>query len=244
MRRSNFPESYTRYKIWVKAFTFKNEGQSSQPIEVLTDVTGPGAPLFRNVSCVNDVTLSLEWAMPINFDRSVDYFIIQYRKSPNQLLSRPSTLGFSSEPGIFAETIIVNDVMQAHSRLFEYSLSNLTTEAIYEIRIAGATKSIYRKNLVYRGQFSPVRSMLLASQCIYYHTESARSAHGSNIGDPSSAADLLNDREVVNDYREQQVGILIGLTATLGCIFLIALALLVWRYYYYESFQIRCKIAL
>ena len=81
MRPSNFPESYTRYKIWVKAFTFKNEGQSSQPIEVLTDVTGPGAPLFRNVSCVNDVTLSLEWAMPINWDRSVDYFVIQYRKT-------------------------------------------------------------------------------------------------------------------------------------------------------------------
>ena len=81
MRPSNFPESYTRYKIWVKAFTFKNEGRSSQPIEVLTDVTGPGAPLFRNVSCVNDVTLSLEWAMPINWDRSVDYFVIQYRKT-------------------------------------------------------------------------------------------------------------------------------------------------------------------
>ena len=117
--------------------------------------------------------------------------------------------------------------MQANLRLFEYSLSNLTTEAIYEIRIAGATKSIYRKNLVYRGQFSPVRNMLLASKCIYYHTETALSG-GS--GDPSSAD--LNDREVVNDYREQQVGILIGLTATLGCIFLIALALLVWRLVY------------
>ena len=76
MRLSNFPESYTRYKIWVKAFTFKNEGQSSDPIEVLTDVTGPGAPLFRNVSCVNDVTLSLEWSMPMTYDRSVDYFIV------------------------------------------------------------------------------------------------------------------------------------------------------------------------
>lgn len=219
MRRSNFPESYTRYKIWVKAFTFKNEGLSSEPIEVLTDVSGPSAPLFRNVSCVNDVTLSLEWAMPITFDRSVDYFVIQYRKSTHQLITKEPKM----RPEIFAETIIVNDVMQANSRLFEYSLTNLTTEAIYEIRIAGATKSIYRKNLVYRGQFSPVRSMLLASQCIYYHTETI-------AGDPSS--DNLNDREVtaVNDYREQQVGILIGLTATLGCIFLIALALLVWRY--------------
>ena len=120
-------------------------------------------------------------------------------------------------------------MIQANSQLFKYILSNLTTGAIYEIRIAGATKSIYRKNLVYRGQFSPVRSMLLATKCIYYHTETAISGSGSN-GDPSSAD--LNDREVVNDYREQQVGILIGLTATLGCIFLIALALLVWRLVY------------
>lgn len=131
MRLSNFPESYTRYKIWVKAFTFKNEGQSSDPIEVLTDVTGPGAPLFRNVSCVNDVTLSLEWSMPITYDRSVDYFIVHYR------IMRPETVGSirkyqrdqqqmrSQEADVekFAETIIVNDVMQLNSQRFVISLS-------------------------------------------------------------------------------------------------------------------------
>ena len=131
MRLSNFPESYTRYKIWVKAFTFMNEGQSSDPIEVLTDVTGPGAPLFRNVSCVNDVTLSLEWSMPITYDRSVDYFIVHYR------IMRPETVGSirkyqrdqqqmrSQEADVekFAETIIVNDVMQLNSQRFVISLS-------------------------------------------------------------------------------------------------------------------------
>lgn len=208
MRLSNFPESYTHYKIWVKAFTFKNEGQSSEPIEVLTDVTGPGAPVFRNISCVNDITLSIEWAMPITYDRSVDYFVVQFRKQ--WLGSRE-----------FAEIVIANDVMQANSKNFEYNLSNLTTEAIYEVQIAGATKSVYRKNLVYRGQFSPIRSMLLASNCIYYHTETAIGGHSSGIAD-------LNDREV-NDYRQQQVGIVIGLAATLACIFIIALMILVWR---------------
>ena len=102
-----------------------------------------------------------------------------------------------------------------------YSLTNLSTDAVYEIRMAGATKSIYRKNLVYRGQFSPIRSMLLASDCIYYHTETA-------IGDPSGIPEVRNSAGF-GDYREQQVGIVIGLTATLGCIFLIALAILVWR---------------
>ena len=117
MRPSNFPESHTRYKIWVKAFTFKNEGLSSDPIEVLTDVRGPGAPILRNVSCLNDVTFSIEWAMPKDYDRSVDYFVLQYRKV--------------KQDANFGETVIVNDVMQANSRQFEYSLGNLTTEAIY-----------------------------------------------------------------------------------------------------------------
>lgn len=103
-------------------------------------------------------------------------------------------------------------------------MTNLSTGAVYEIRLGAATKSIYSKNLVYRGQFSSIRSRRLVSNCIYYHTETA-------IGDPSSMnADLNEPGEVLgNDYREQQVGIVIGLTATLGCIFLIALALLVWR---------------
>ena len=58
----------------------------------------------------------------------------------------------------------VKDLMQANCRFFKYSLSNLMTEAIYEVRIAGATESIYRKNLVYQGQFSPVHSMILVSK--------------------------------------------------------------------------------
>ena len=126
MRSSNFPESYTHYKIWVKAFTFKNEGQSSDPIEVLTDVTGPGAPIFRNISCVNDKTLSLEWALPITFDRSVDYFVIQYRIQIPHMEKRSKNIQIlldhqaASSGKDFTETLIVNDVMQANSQNFEY----------------------------------------------------------------------------------------------------------------------------
>ena len=131
MRSSNFPESYTHYKIWVKAFTFKNEGQSSDPIEVLTDVTGPGAPIFRNISCVNDKTLSLEWALPITFDRSVDYFVIQYRiQIPKHMEKRSKNIqihldndhhqDLTGNGKDFTETLIVNDVMQANSQNFEY----------------------------------------------------------------------------------------------------------------------------
>ena len=120
---SNFPESYTHYKIWVKAFTFKNEGQSSEPIEVLTDVTGPGAPIFRNISCVNDKTLSMEWALPITFDRSVDYFVIQFRiQTPHhhQQQHTEFQVNVRDAERDFSEAHIVNDIMQANSQNFEY----------------------------------------------------------------------------------------------------------------------------
>ena len=35
-------EPYTKYSVWVKAFTSKHEGNSSDTIEVLTDVSAPG----------------------------------------------------------------------------------------------------------------------------------------------------------------------------------------------------------
>ncbi len=195
----------------MKAFTFKNEGRSSDPIEVLTDVTGPSAPLVRNLSCVNDITLSVEWTMPIKYDRSVDYFILQHRLQPN---SR-----HLEDIVAFTEDTIENN--DPNKKNFEFKISNLTTDVVYDIRIAGITRSIYRKSLLYRGRFSTVRSKLLASDCIYFHTETA-------IGASNAAAEDAS-HHVIHDYREQQVGIVIGLTATLACIFLIALAILVWR---------------
>ena len=39
---SFFPEPYSQYKIWIKAYTAKNEGKSSDPLLVRTDVRAPG----------------------------------------------------------------------------------------------------------------------------------------------------------------------------------------------------------
>ena len=52
-----FSEPYAEYKIWIKAYTVKNEGKSSEPIVVLTDVRAPGAPIVVNLTCQNGNTL-------------------------------------------------------------------------------------------------------------------------------------------------------------------------------------------
>ncbi len=209
-----FAGSYTHYKIWVKAFTFKNEGRSSAPVEVLTDVSGPDAPLIRNLSCVNDITLGIEWTMPIHYDRSIDYFVLQHRIQPN---SR-----HLADIVAYTEITVKNAGANPNAKDFEHNITNLTTDVVHDIRIAGITRSVYRKSQLYKGRFSSVKSKLLPSDCIYYHTETA-------IGASNAASAEDNVHTVIHDYREQQVGIVIGLTATLACIFLIALAILVWR---------------
>ena len=67
---------------------------------------------------MNDKTLSLEWALPITFDRSVDYFVIQYRIQALRHMDLPkNTLDVEKD---FSEALIVNDIMQANSQNFEY----------------------------------------------------------------------------------------------------------------------------
>lgn len=203
-------KSFTQYKIWVKAFTWKNEGESSDPIDVLTDVAGPSAPLLRNLSCVNDKTISVQWTIPTQYDRSIDFFILQHR------VQEASSVA-SQRP--FAEVFI--EASNNRPQDMEFRLTNLTTDVVHEIRVGGATRSIYRKSLVYRGHFSQVRPLLLASGCLYYYKEVAMG---------------VDDSEPYDQYREQQVGVVIGLTATLVCIFLIALGILLWRKFFGESY--------
>ena len=45
-----FPEPYAAYKIWIKAYTVKNEGKSSEPVDVTTDVRAPGQPIGEKIS--------------------------------------------------------------------------------------------------------------------------------------------------------------------------------------------------
>ena len=59
------PDPYTRYKFWLKAFTWKHEGEPSRPaLSALTDVDMPSAPHLANLTCVDDNSLAVEWDRP------------------------------------------------------------------------------------------------------------------------------------------------------------------------------------
>ena len=60
----NSPESFTNYRIWLKAFTWKNEGSPSQQLSLTTDVSGPASPVITNLTCADATTLHLEWFSP------------------------------------------------------------------------------------------------------------------------------------------------------------------------------------
>ena len=55
-----FAEAYAQYKIWIKAYTVKNEGKSSEPLVQMTDVRAPGQPIVVNLTCQNGNTLFLK----------------------------------------------------------------------------------------------------------------------------------------------------------------------------------------
>jgi len=74
-------EPYTEYKIWVRAYTLKNEGKPSEPAVIRTDVVSPGAPAVVNLTCQNGHTMFLKWLRPTDFVRTVDVYHVLYRAS-------------------------------------------------------------------------------------------------------------------------------------------------------------------
>lgn len=73
-------EPNTEYKIWVKAYTRKNEGEPSDQIIRKTDITGPSAPLILNLTCQSHESIYVHWARPALFWGSIDYYYINYRR--------------------------------------------------------------------------------------------------------------------------------------------------------------------
>lgn len=72
-------EPFMEYKLWLKAFTWKHEGEPSDPIIVQTDVKGPSAPRIANLTCHNADTLFLQWHRPSIYNKSIDLYYIYYR---------------------------------------------------------------------------------------------------------------------------------------------------------------------
>lgn len=69
-------ESNMEYKIWVKAYTLKNEGESSDYTINKTDISGPSSPQILNLTCQTQDTIFVQWARPAEFYNDIEYYYI------------------------------------------------------------------------------------------------------------------------------------------------------------------------
>ncbi|XP_049782864.1 tyrosine-protein phosphatase 99A-like isoform X1 [Schistocerca cancellata] len=138
---------FTDYKIWLKAFTGKYEGEPSAAIYHKTDVKGPSAPQILNVTCHSHDTIYLQWERPTEFYNTIDYYYILYRDE------------FSSD---YKEIMTQTSKEHLETMMF---LPNLTTNTVYEIKIKGASHSIFNKDQILGGEESVLKKVEIRPNC-------------------------------------------------------------------------------
>lgn len=138
---------YTEYKIWVKAYTWKNEGEPSEHIIHRTDIAGPTAPRILNLTCQAQDAIYFQWQRPVLFWNSIDYYYIRYR---NEEMNDYEVIELSAD----------KEHLDSGT-----TLSNLTMNMMYEIMVRGATRSIIDHSKIIQGEDTPSRRVLVARNC-------------------------------------------------------------------------------
>lgn len=72
-------EPFTDYKIIIKAFTTKFEGEPSEPMYQRTDISGPSPPIIVNLTCNSEDSIALKWKRPLEFYQTIDSYVVNYR---------------------------------------------------------------------------------------------------------------------------------------------------------------------
>ncbi|KAJ9581538.1 hypothetical protein L9F63_023279 [Diploptera punctata] len=137
---------HTEYKIWLKAFTWKNEGEPSEAIRHKTDISGPSAPHIVNLTCQSHDTLYLQWQRPQEYHHSIDYYIISYRDE------RSSNF----------EDVKIGATLDLEPSML---IPNLTVDTMYEINVRGVSHSIFYPYKPAEGQVSESRKVQVRPNC-------------------------------------------------------------------------------
>ena len=195
-------EPYTRYTIWIRAFTDKHEGIPSEQMTVWTDVMAPGSPNIVSLTCQSGNTMFLRWVRPDMFFRTVDVYTVHYRPRPS--------LGSASAEW---EQQLVETVNNTINHMMY--INNLTTNTAYEVRVRAATQSLEGAKVVHTGPWSEVRAVHLQPGCENMQQFS-----------PSRAEDriiLLN--------LEEHLGLIAGVICSILGLLSLVLAILLCRRY-------------
>lgn len=118
----------------------KYDGETTE-VSVRTDISGPSAPKFVNLTCYSEDALFLAWRIPQHFYNSVNHYIVSYR---NMDYTRSREIRISANASI-VETSVV--------------LQNLSTDASYELKVRAASISVINPNKVILGPYSELRKV-------------------------------------------------------------------------------------
>ncbi|CAG4981149.1 unnamed protein product [Colias eurytheme] len=183
---------FTPYKIWVRAFynfqltgvkshdLIQRLGPQSEALYVLSDVKPPSAPIILNLTCdLPNGILYLQWRQPLEYNNSLDQYVVTLRKIPEQQPRTRLTLPTNKDD---IETTISVKV----------ELWNVTR---YEVKIYAVTLSVARPNALINGSESPPETV--SSEWCTAHSEAmspaemGKAMRGANASVALLAAALL-----------------------------------------------------
>lgn len=166
-RMSSFTqlEPYADYKISVKAFTWKNEGEASDAVTQRTDISGPSAPIVVNLTCHNLDALYLRWKRPLEYYNSIDFYIVSFRVLEQHefqeiKINASASTHLETAVSISNESrySIINalDWLQCGSFFirFQMVIPNLTTNYYYEVKVRAASISTINPRQIILGSYS------------------------------------------------------------------------------------------
>ena len=157
-------DPFTKYKFWLKAFTWKNEGLPSLHFQMVTDVAGPSAPTITNLTCRDERSVFLQWERPRLVFKTVDLYRVHYRRDdePWQFREVPVSVITNADSNRTYDYLTTPKSTHWGSRVL---LEGLVPHSRYQVRLRGATRSIYDSNRIYLGEFSDIQRLTLRPNC-------------------------------------------------------------------------------
>ena len=209
---------FSTYYVWIRAFTWKHEGESSTKLSVRTDVSAPIGTSITNISCSEDNRVRVQWS-------ECEWFRENMEGRAQCVYTVRVT---EAHTGDIVEEIRVNNTgipMDNDTDLMEVDTGPLAPDTTYKLSVQAASVSVYRSEEVYPGPWSEGVHLHLQNGCQLTYTEDS--------GDKAS-------NMVTSLYRNTNTGsgpgVIAGVVVTTIILVIILIGIIVWNKFCKESY--------